>query len=304
MGDFRVHILGCGSALPTLQHYPTSQVVELRDKLFVVDCGEGAQRQLRHQRLDFGRIVGIFISHLHGDHCYGLYGLLSTLGMLGRRRALPVYGPRGIDTFLAPFIEESRSYLGYDIEVHVLEDRTSTLCYEDRSVTVTTLPLDHRTPCVGYLFREKVTERYIDRASCDFYGVPLAYYPALRAGADFTTDEGKVVPCERLTRPGKAPRSYAYCSDTAYRPALVPLLREVSLLYHEATFLKDRIERAKVTAHSTAEQAARIAADAGVQRLVIGHYSARYTDTQPLLDEAQSVFPATVAADEGMIFEL
>ena len=132
MGDFRVHILGCGSALPTMQHYPTAQVVELRDKLFVVDCGEGAQRQLRRQRLDFGRIVGVFISHLHGDHCYGLYGLLSTMGMLGRRRALPVYGPRGIDKFLAPFIEESRSNQGYDNEVHVVDDRTSSVFYEER----------------------------------------------------------------------------------------------------------------------------------------------------------------------------
>ena len=304
MGDFRVHILGCGSALPTMQHYPTAQVVEFRDKLFVVDCGEGAQRQLRRQRLDFGRIVGVFISHLHGDHCYGLYGLLSTMGMLGHRRALPVYGPRGIDKFLAPFIEESRSYLGYDIEVHVVDDRTSSLCYEDRSVTVTTLPLEHRTPCTGYLFREKVTERHIDRASCDFYGVPRSYYTALREGADFTTEEGKVIPCERLTRQGKTPRSYAYCSDTAYLPSLVPLLRDVSLLYHEATFLSDRLARAKETAHSTAEQAARIAQAAGVERLVIGHYSARYIDIQPLLEEAQAVFPETVAADEGMILEL
>ena len=179
MSDFRVHILGCGSALPTTVHYPTSQVVEFREKLFLVDCGEGAQRQFRFQRLDFGRIVGILISHLHGDHCYGLPGFLSTLGMLGRRRALPIYGPKGIDTFLAPFIKESQSYLGYEIEVHVLDDRGSACFYEDRSLTITTLPLEHRTPCVGYLFREKATERHIDRASCDFYGVPRTYYPAL-----------------------------------------------------------------------------------------------------------------------------
>ena len=171
-------------------------------------------------------------------------------------------------------------------------------------MTVTTLPLEHRTPCTGYLFREKVTERHIDRASCDFYGVPRSYYTALREGADFTTEEGEVIPCERLTRQGKTPRSYAYCSDTAYLPSLVPLLRDVSLLYHEATFLSDRLARAKETAHSTAEQAARIAQAAGVERLVIGHYSARYIDIQPLLEEAQAVFPETVAADEGMILEL
>ena len=304
MGDFRVHILGCGSALPTAVHYPTSQVVELRDKLFLVDCGEGAQRQFRLQRLDFGRIIGVFISHLHGDHCYGLYGFLSTMGMLGRRRALPVYGPRGIDTVLAPFIEESRSYLGYEIEVHVIDDRRSSLIYEDRSVEITSLPLEHRAPCVGYLFREKVTERHIDRASCDFYQVPRSYYVALREGADFTTEEGQVIPNHRLTRQGRKARSYAYCSDTAYAPSLVPLIQGVDLLYHEATFSRERSERAKVTAHSTAEQAALIAQASGVGRLLIGHYSARYLDATPLLREAQEVFPETLASDEGMIIDL
>lgn len=304
MSDFRVHILGCGSALPTTVHYPTSQVVEFREKLFLVDCGEGAQRQFRFQRLDFGRIVGILISHLHGDHCYGLPGFLSTLGMLGRRRALPIYGPKGIDTFLAPFIKESQSYLGYEIEVHVLDDRGSACFYEDRSLTITTLPLEHRTPCIGYLFREKATERHIDRASCDFYGVPRTYYPALREGQPFTTSEGDVISADRLTRPGRPPRSYAYCSDTAYAPQLVPLLKDISLLYHEATFPKERQARAKQTAHSTAEEAGLIARQAKVGRLLIGHYSARYTDATPLLREAQEVFPDTLAANEGMILDL
>lgn len=304
MSDFRVHILGCGSALPTTVHYPTSQVVEFREKLFLVDCGEGAQRQFRLQRLDFGRIVGVVISHLHGDHCYGLPGFLSTLGMLGRRRALPIYGPRGIDKYLAPFVEESRSYLGYDIEVHVLNDRESTCFYEDRTLSITSLPLEHRIPCTGYLFREKPTERHIDRASCDFYGVPRTYYPALREGKPFTTPEGESIPADRLTRPGRKPRSYAYCSDTAYAPALVPLIREVSLLYHEATFPKERLARAKQTAHSTAEEAGRIARLAQVGRLAIGHYSARYADATPLLREAQEVFPETIASNEGMILDL
>lgn len=304
MGDFRVHILGCGSALPTTVHYPTAQVVEYREKLFLIDCGEGAQRQFRRQRLDFGRIVGVLISHLHGDHCYGLPGFLSTLGMLGRRRALPVYGPRGIDRFLAPFIEESSSYLGYPIEVHVLDDRQSTCFYEDRTLAITSLPLEHRTPCTGYLFRERPTERHIDRASCDFYGVPRSYYPSLRAGEAFVTSAGEAIPAERLTRPGRQPRSYAYCSDTAYAPQLVPLIKQVSLLYHEATFPKERQARAKQTAHSTAEEAALIAKQAEVGRLLIGHYSARYTDAAPLLQEALEVFPQTLASNEGMILDL
>lgn len=224
--------------------------------------------------------------------------------MLGRRRALPIYGPRGIDRYLAPFIEESRSYLGYDIEVHVLNDRESHCFYEDRSLSITNLPLEHRTPCTGYLFREKVTERHIDRASCDFYGVPLSYFPALRAGESFITPEGKEIPADRLTRPGRKARSYAYCSDTAYAPQLVPLIQEVDLLYHEATFPRERLERAKQTAHSTAEQAALIAKAAAVGRLLIGHYSARYNDSTPLLLEAQEVFPSTIAANEGLILDL
>ena len=224
MSDFKVHILGCGSALPTAAHYPTSQVVELRDKLFMIDCGEGAQRQLRLQRLDFGRLVAIFISHLHGDHCFGLPGLLSTLGLLGRRRALPIYGPKGLDTFLTPFIEQNKQYLGYEIEIHVLDDRTPVVAYEDRSVLVTTLPLKHGLPCMGYHLQERVTMRHIDRASCDFYGVPRSYYAMLREGKDFETEEGTIIPNSRLTEAGKPARSYAYCSDTAYNPSLIPLV--------------------------------------------------------------------------------
>ena len=304
MSDFKVHILGCGSALPTAAHYPTSQVVELRDKLFMIDCGEGAQRQLRLQRLDFGRLVAIFISHLHGDHSFGLPGLLSTLGLLGRRRALPIYGPKGLDTFLTPFIEQNKQYLGYEIEIHVLDDRTPVVAYEDRSVLVTTLPLKHGLPCMGYHLQERVTMRHIDRASCDFYGVPRSYYAMLREGKDFETEEGTIIPNSRLTEAGKPARSYAYCSDTAYNPSLIPLVRCVDLLYHEATFLQDRSARARETGHSTAEQAALIARDAEVRQLLIGHYSARYPDPAPLLREAQAIFPQTLAANEGMTLSL
>ena len=304
MSDFQVHILGCGSALPTAVHYPTSQVVELRDKLFMIDCGEGAQRQFRLQHLDFGRLVAIFISHLHGDHCFGLPGLLSSLGLLGRRRAMPIYGPRGLDTFLLPFIEQNRQYLGYEIEIHILDDSIPQLAYEDRSVSVTTLPLKHGVPCVGYLIREKVTERHIDRASCDFYEVPRTFYPFLREGRDFVTSEGEVLPNDRLTRLGRSARSYAYCSDTAYAPHLIPLVQSVDLLYHEATFLNTLRARAKETNHSTAEEAALIASKANVGQLLIGHYSARYNDSRPLLREAQAIFPKTLAADEGMVVTL
>lgn len=304
MSDFKLHILGCGSALPTSSHYPTSQVVEYRDRLYMIDCGEGAQRLWRKQRLDFGHLVAIFISHLHGDHCYGLPGLLSTLGLLGRRRALPIYGPRGLKRFLDYYVREGGEILGYEVIIHEHPDGVSQTIYEDRTLEVKTLPLDHRCPCAGFLFQERSTQRHIDRASCDFYGVPQTYYPSLRAGEDFIHPDGSIIANAKLTRPGQSPRSYAYCSDTAFKPSLAPLIQGVNLLYHEATFPTARAARAKETYHSTASEAAELAKLAGVDHLLIGHYSARYSDPTPLLDEAREVFPQTTAADEGMTIDI
>lgn len=304
MSDFKVHILGCGSALPTSRHLPTAQVVELRGKLFLVDCGEGTQRQIRRAGLSFEAITGIFITHHHGDHIFGLPGLLSSLSMLGRTRVMHIVGPRGTKRLIEGMRSFMLEWINFELLVEEFDDRVPQEVWSDKSVIVRSLPLSHRLPCQGYVFTERVAERHIDKASCQFYGVPLADYPALLAGSDWTTPEDKVIPNNRLTRPHAPARSYAVCTDTIYLPNLHEYLGGVHTLYHEATFLKEKRARAKETYHSTAEEAAMVAKAAGVERLVIGHYSARYNSTEPFLREAQEIFPNTLAADEGMTITL
>ena len=288
MADFELNILGCGSALPTTRHLATSQIVNLRDKLYMVDCGEGAQVQIRRMRLKFSRIGHVFISHLHGDHCFGLPGLISTLGMLGRTGDLVVHGPNGIDRFLRPILDLFCKGLPYEVRFNVIDTERHELVFEDRSLRVYSIPLRHRLPCCGYLFAEKEKEAHIVREMTDFYQVPVRMMQAIKRGEDFVTPEGEVIPNARLTRPADPSRRYAYCSDTAFHPAIVPYIEGVDLLYHEATFAEQDLPRAKETFHSTARQAAEI------------HYSARYEDTEPLLQEAAAVFPETSLAREGM----
>lgn len=300
MADFELNILGCGSALPTTRHLATSQIVNLRDKLYMVDCGEGAQVQIRRMRLKFSRIGHVFISHLHGDHCFGLPGLISTLGMLGRTGDLVVHGPNGIDRFLRPILDLFCKGLPYEVRFNMIDTERHELVFEDRSLRVYSIPLRHRLPCCGYLFAEKEKEAHIVREMTDFYQVPVRMMQAIKRGEDFVTPEGEVIPNARLTRPADPSRRYAYCSDTAFHPAIVPYIEGVDLLYHEATFAEQDLPRAKETFHSTARQAAEIARMAGVKRLIIGHYSARYEDTEPLLQEAAAVFPETSLAREGM----
>lgn len=304
MADFELNILGCGSALPTTRHLATSQIVNLRDKLYMVDCGEGAQVQIRRMRLKFSRIGHVFISHLHGDHCFGLPGLISTLGMLGRTGDLVVHGPNGIDRFLRPILDLFCKGLPYEVRFNVIDTERHELVFEDRSLRVYSIPLRHRLPCCGYLFAEKEKEAHIVREMTDFYQVPVRMMQAIKRGEDFVTPEGEVIPNARLTRPADPSRRYAYCSDTAFHPAIVPYIEGVDMLYHEATFAEQDLPRAKETFHSTARQAAEIARMAGVKRLIIGHYSARYEDTEPLLQEAAAVFPETSLAREGMRIEL
>lgn len=304
MADFRLHILGCGSALPTVRHLPTAQILELRGKLYLIDCGEGTQRQLRKQGLNFEAITTIFVTHLHGDHIFGLPGLLSTMSMLGRRRGISIICPRDGKRVLGGMLQLLCDWIEFDVEIKEYDDRAGQLVWQDRSVEVHSLPLVHRMPAQGYLFRERCAERHIDRASCDFYGVPLAAYPSLLKGADWADNDGTIVPNERLTRRARAPRSYAVCTDTSYLPELAEPLRGVTLLYHEATFEQKDAERARLTGHSTGQEAAQVAHDAGVGRLIVGHYSARYKTSDRILAEAQAVFPNTLAADEGMIVSI
>lgn len=304
MSDFRIHILGCGSALPTQRHLPTSQVLELRGKLYLIDCGEGTQRQIRKQGLCFDAITSIFITHHHGDHIFGLPGLLSSLSMLGRRRALSIIGPRGTERLISDIKRLFLDWIQFELSVHEYDDREAQAVYEDKSISVRSVPLMHRLPCQGYIFREKVQTRHIDKASCRFYGVPLADYPALLRGEDWVSGEGEVISNHRLTRQHRPPRSYAVCTDTAYIPTLHEHLHQVDTLYHEATFLEQDLERATQTCHSTARQAAQVARSAGVNRLLVGHYSARHSSTKAFLLEAKEIFANTYACDEGMTFDL
>ena len=304
MEKFELHILGCGSALPTTRHFATSQVVNLRDKLFMIDCGEGAQMQLRKSRLKFSRLNHIFISHLHGDHCFGLMGLISTFGLLGRTAELHIHSPKGLEELLTPMLNFFCHTLAYKVIFHEFDTRQTSVVYEDRSMTVTTIPLQHRIPCCGFLFAEKARPNHIIRDMVDFYRVPVYELNRIKNGSDYVTPEGEVIANTRLTRPSDPPRKYAYCSDTIFRPEIVEQLSGVDLLFHEATFAESELARAKETYHTTAAQAARIALEAGVRQLVIGHFSARYEDESILLKEASAVFPNTILAKENLCISL
>lgn len=300
MEPFKVHILGCGSALPTSKHNASSQVVEIREKLFMIDCGEGTQVQLRRSRIRFTKISCVFISHLHGDHCFGLMGLISTFGLLGRTSTLRVYAPRELEEILKAQMQLFCNGLDFKVEFHAVDTTVSKVIYEDRSLTVTTLPLDHRIACCGFLFREKQGLPHIRRDMLDCYDIPLSQVNNIKNGADWTTVDGEVIPHTLLTTPADSPRSYAYCSDTRYMPQLYRLLEGVDTLYHESTYGNENVERARLYYHSTAAQAAQVARDAKVKKLILGHYSARYNDEKTLLKEAMQIFPNCLLGNEGM----
>ena len=304
MEKFELYILGCGSALPTTRHFPTSQVLNVRDKLYMIDCGEGAQLQFRKSRLKFSRLNHIFISHLHGDHCFGLWGLISTLNLLGRTAELHIYSPRGLEALLLPTLAFFNRQMTYRVLFHEFDTDKPSLVYEDRSLTVTTIPLRHRIPCCGFLFAEKQGLNHIVREMVDFYKVPLFEMNRIKNGADYVTPEGEVVPNRLLTRPADPPRRYAYCSDTICLPEIAGQLHGVDLLFHEATFASDNLGRAKETYHTTAVQAAELARSAEVKKLLIGHFSARYEDESVLLEEAREIFPETLLASEMLCVQV
>ena len=300
MDKFEVNVLGCGSALPTMRHLASAQVVNSRDKLFMVDCGEGTQLQLRRMKIKFSRLAHLFVSHMHGDHVFGLPGLLSTLGMLGRTGEFVIHAHADAEAVFRPMLDYFCRELPFPVRFHSVAPTRHELIYEDRGMEVYSLPLRHRMPTMGFLFKEKQKERHLRADMIAFWKVPIRDLQSIKDGADWVAPDGTVVPNRALTKDADAPRSYAYCSDTAYCESLIPLLEGVDLLYHEATFAEDAIARARETFHSTARQAAEIARRAHVKRLMIGHYSARYDDDTVLLREAQEVFPNTILANEGM----
>lgn len=304
MEKFEVHILGCGSALPTTRHNATAQVIDLRDKLYMIDCGEGTQMQYRRSGLSFSRLNHIFISHLHGDHCFGLIGLISTFGLLGRTATLHIHAFPELETLLRPQLDFFCEGMPYAVEFHPFLHGCTDIIYEDRSVSVRAFPLSHRVPCCGFVFQEKPTAAHIKREMIDFYNIPFSQINRIKNGEDYITEEGKVIPNSRLTTPADTPRKYVYCSDTQFNPNNVQYIRDADLLFHEATFAEEHLARAKQTHHSTARQAAEMARLSGAKRLLIGHYSARYTDEKILLNEAREVFANTFLAEEGRCFSL
>lgn len=298
-------ILGCHSATPRIKAYPTSQYLEINNCHFLIDCGEGTQRQMRKYKVGFSKINHIFISHLHGDHFFGLVGLLSTFGILGRERELHVFGPYGIKEVTLLQLKISQSHANYPIVFHELSSNKSELIFENDKVSVRTIPLHHRIYTNGYLFTEKEKPKNLNIEEIKKYPeITRADYLNLKAGRDFKLLSGKIIKNEELTLPSKKTLSYAFCSDTCYKPDIVPIIKNVDLLYHEATFLDDKKELAQKTKHSTTKEAAKIALDANAKKLVIGHYSGRYNDTSVFQNEAKEVFENTELSEPGKIFSI
>lgn len=299
MQNFELTILGSSSATPTSTRNPTAQLLNIAERFFLIDCGESTQIQLRRFKLKFQRINHIFISHLHGDHYLGLIGLLSSMHLLGRTVDLNLYCPPELEEIIEVQFKHSQTYLRFKIVYHHHKYIANDLIFEDNKVEVRTILLNHRIPCCGFLFTEKPLLANISKEIIQKYQIPVEQISAIKGGADFITSEGELIPNNRLVTNKLKARSYAYCSDTCYDERIIEFIKGVDLLYHEATFLNEMLPRAKETFHSTALQAATIAQKAEVHQLMIGHYSARYRDLQPLLDEAQTVFSNTVLSIEG-----
>lgn len=297
-------ILGCGSALPTHRNFPTSQILEMRDKQFMIDCGEGTQIRLRQMGLKTNRLGHIFISHLHGDHCFGLIGLISTFGMMNRTAELHIHAQADLEKILQPQLDYFCADLSFKVIFHHINPRKHELIYEDRSVSVYSIPLKHRVPCCGFLFEEKPKDRHIKRDMIDFYKIPTWRIPKIKQGEDFVTDDGEIVANHRLTTASEKPIRFAYCSDTAYSEKIIPIIEGVDCLYHEATFMDDELLRSKQTEHSTAKQAATIALKANVKKLIIGHFSARYINQKAIQEEAKTIFANTILGEDMKVYEL
>ncbi|PWD98690.1 ribonuclease Z [Marinilabilia rubra] len=301
---FSVTVLGSNSALPTSERNPTAQVLEASGRFFLIDCGEGTQMQLRRNRVHFGRINHIFISHLHGDHVFGLPGLISTFGLLGRTKDLHIYAISDLEKLLTPLIDYFNRDLPFKVVYHPFIAERDELIYQDNLLEIKTIPLKHRVPTVGFLFREKCKLRKINKQACDFYDVPVKWLHRIKEGEDFVSENGTVIENMKLTLNPPPSVSYAFCTDTRVHDGLIRAVEGVDMLYHEATFLKDQTELAVRTFHSTAEQAARVANEANVGKLLLGHFSSRYRDLTPFLDEARDIFPNSFLAREGDSFDV
>ena len=300
----KVTILGSSSALPTSGRFPSAHVLNAHERLFLVDCGEGTQMQLRKTKTGFAKINHIFISHLHGDHVFGLYGLLSTFSLMGRKNPLHLYAPEKYENILKSHLLDFDINLSFKIDFVPLSGKNPVEILDDKYLSVTSFPLQHRVPAYGFIFREKISDRNIVKECIEKYQIPLVRIPAIKKGEDFITHDGRVIKNEELTLPPRKPLSYAYCSDTKYFKRLASFVNGVDLLYHEATFDKTKAELAEVTGHSTTLGAAKTALEANAGALVIGHFSARYKDINQLVDEARTIFPETFPAIDGQSYEV
>jgi ribonuclease Z len=301
---FSITILGCSSAIPTVDRNPSGQVINFKDRLYLIDCAEGTQLQLRRYMSRIQRLQAIFISHLHGDHFFGLVGLISTLNLLGRKKELHVYGPEGLEEIVMLQLTYSQTQLMYPLFFHKTTPGVSEVICEEDDFEVLAFPLDHRIPTHGFVFREKRVLPKIRKEVVFSEAIPYTEYQRIKEGDDYIMEDGTILPHESLTIPAAPPRSYAYCSDTRYTETIIPFIKDVDLLYHETTFLKDLTEQADLKFHSTAEQAATIAKLADVKKLLIGHYSARYDEPEKLLDEALQVFKETYLSYDGLTINI
>ncbi|GIM48896.1 ribonuclease Z [Capnocytophaga stomatis] len=297
-----ITILGCHSATPRANARPSSQVLEMRGHLFLIDCGEGSQMGLRNANVKFSRIKHIFISHLHGDHFFGLPGLISTFQLLGRETELHIYGPKGIKEAILLLLKLGGAWSSFYIHFHELESDVSEILLDDEKVQVRTIPLKHRVYTNGFLFQEKQTERRLNIDAIQNYGVQICDYQNIKNGKDIELESGEIIPNKVLSFDPISPQSYAYCSDTVYFESLAEEIRGVRVVYHESTFLKQHNDLAVKTMHSTAFQAGLTAKNANAETLILGHYSSRYSDKKLFLDEAQEVFPNTLLSEDGKKF--
>ncbi len=300
----KLTILGCYSATPRTITNPTSQVLEINNHLFLIDCGEGTQVQLRKHKIKFSRIKHIFISHLHGDHYFGLAGLISTFALLTRETDLNIYAPKGLKEVITLQMKLSDSWTNYRLIFYELNLKTSELIFEDDKVEVHTIPLKHRVYTNGFLFKEKPGERKLDMEAIKESNIDLAYYRKLKQGFDVENNDGVLIKNNAVTFPPRMPKSYAFCSDTMFDESIIPKIKDVDVLYHESTFLDKHEHLAERTKHSTAKQAAKIAKDANVGKLILGHYSTRYDGLQGFKTEAQEIFNNSILAEDGKTFEL
>ncbi|MFA9193520.1 ribonuclease Z [Flavobacterium sp. FBOR7N2.3] len=300
----KLTILGCYAATPRTFTNPTSQLIEIKNRLFLIDCGEGTQVQLRKNKIKFSKINHIFISHLHGDHFYGLIGLISTFSLLNRNNDLVIYGPKGIKEIILLQLRLSNSWPNFGLHFHELTSNQSELIFEDDKVMVKTIPLKHRVYTNGFLFEEKIAERKLNVDAVNEYQIEKCYFQNIKNGKDILLDDGTLISNEKLTFDPEKPKSYAFCSDTIYNEAIIPIIENADVLYHESTFLESEASLATKTMHSTAIEAATIAKKAQVGKLVLGHYSTRYDAISLFKEEAETIFPNVLLADDGKSFDL